>query len=59
VLDVAAPHSHSVDTLGTQLGHGGRPGHLELPLLSQGASLSSGGPAFMPMVSRNTHLTSF
>ena len=56
-LLVSAPNPDGVDTLGSQLGHGGGPGHLELPLLPQRASLAAGCPAFMPMVSRDTHLT--
>merc|ERR1719278_142494 len=51
VLLVAPPHPQGVDPLGRQLGHGGRSGQLELPLLPDWGPLASGSPALMPMVS--------
>merc|ERR1719361_2494470 len=58
VLLVAAPHSQSVNPLGSHLGHGSRPGQLELPLLTDGSLLASGCPALMPVISRDTHPSS-
>jgi len=51
VLLVSSPDPEGVDPLGGQLGHGSRPGQLELPLLPDGAFLSSSGPALMPVIS--------
>ena len=51
VLLVAAPDSQSVDPLGSHLGHGSRTGQLELPLLTDGSPLASGGAALMPVIS--------
>ena len=54
-LFVSTPASDGVDAPGAQLGHGGGTADLELPLLSDRALLTTGGPALMPVVTRNTH----
>ena len=51
VLLVSSPNPEGVNPLGGKLGHGSGPGQLELPLLSDGAFLSSCGTAFMPVIS--------
>ena len=55
VLLVASSHPEGVDPLGGHLGHGGRPGQLELPLLADGSLLATSGAALMPVISRDTH----
>ena len=55
VLLVAASHPQGVDPLGSHLGHGSRPGQLELPLLADGSLLATSGAALMPVISRDTH----
>ena len=48
---VSTPDTQGVDPLRGQLGHGGRSGQLELPLLTDGSPLSSGGATLMPVIS--------
>ena len=48
VLLVAAAHR-------AELGHGGRPGELELPLGADGGALAAGGAALVPVVAGYTH----
>ena len=55
VLLVTAADAEGVDPLGGELGHGGRPGQLELPLLPDGAALAAGGAALVPVIPGDTH----
>jgi hypothetical protein len=55
-LLVTASDPDGVDALGAQLGHGGGPGQLELPLLPDRAALAARGASLMPVVAGNTHL---
>merc|ERR1719266_477071 len=55
VLLVAAADAEGVDPLGGELGHGGRPGQLELPLLPDGAALAASSAALVPVIPGDTH----
>ena len=54
-LLVAPAHAHRVDAHGAELGHGGGPGQLELPLGADGGALAAGGAALVPVVAGYTH----
>ena len=54
-LLVAAAHAHRVDAHRAELGHGGGPRQLELPLGADGGALAAGGAALVPVVAGYTH----
>ena len=51
ILLVSSSDTEGVDPLGCQLGHGGGSGQLELPFLTDGSPLASGGATLMPVIS--------
>ena len=54
-LLVAAAHAHRVDTHRAELGHGGGPGQLELPLGTDRGALAARRAALVPVVAGYTH----
>ena len=57
VLEVSSTSTNGVNALSTKFGESGGTAHLELPLLADGNSLATGGPALVGRVARDTCLS--